>query len=1088
MSLSLHKHWNGWLIAALVLSLLGLKLEILADHGSDVPPAGDWATEVQGLYQPWLHRASDAAGVIATVISSPDPAARIWKLLWLRGNGQWDPRLLGLAAAGLFGLAALVFFPAVLRTSSPGAALILALATLSFFAFPNVRGATLDASQAWAGFLLLFSAAHLAGTALRRPHSTWRRAGHFAGLANVLASTAGLASPLAVLIWVAVAPQERRRGSAPSFLWNATLVVLGLGRLLWAFPHPGWPKLDGAALLHLGAWPLSWPGAAAITCAPSLALLAWTSRPAWDRPSIPLARLAAIWALILIAVLSCPGVMPAGVPPATVLAVVLLVQLSALLAFPTARSNGSIAKAYVATVWLVLILDGLFQQSRLLPDAGQRTRAHEEQAAGVRHFLADDQPGDLQDATGENPGRAEEVARLLRDEAVRAILPASIRLPLPLIPSRAATAFRAGGAPELAGKPALLPTWGTWSPAGAAARGGFASEDLHTAAPLLQIYVAGSLRPPFSSVELQTADGGVIGPIEPRAEATARWKQLNFATPTGAFRVVARAAAPGRWLAFSAPLETGRLAWIGRKLAALWPWILGFGIVLLCYAGSGAASAGWRARDATGMRSTFLAWARRAPWLGVFAYTVFLANFINIYAAASDASGYLNSAKLMLRGCLMLPPRIIPGISTSLQLLTPLGFDVYRGKIAPGYPAGLPLMLAAVGRLSSLDLAIPAVVIAHLVLGIFFTRRLAAVCGLGGVASWVAAGALALCPLYVFMGLQPMSDMPSLVWVTAAVYFALSSRDEPRRALWSGAACALAVLVRPTNAICLVPVALALGGSARRLKFLVLGGLPGAIFATWYNLRLFGSPFHTAYGDVGHLFSAHWIRPTFHTYVLWLPAYFTPLIALAVAGPWARGLTRPARWALPACVLAYFGFFSLYVFTHLTWWYLRFVLPAFPCAVILAVTAGRDLLGRGFPRGGRVRTALSIVLLGWFAGNVAWQFSRLPVLYSRRGNQFYRDSTRWIEEHAPPDAVVLSFQASGAVYYYTNHPIVRAEAGTPSEPETIAIVRQLVAQGRPAYALVVPYDTVPPIATLPGHWEHAASIETAEIWRLTGKK
>ena len=63
-----------------------------------------------------------------------------------------------------------------------------------------------------------------------------------------------------------------------------------------------------------------------------------------------------------------------------------------------------------------------------------------------------------------------------------------------------------------------------------------------------------------------------------------------------------------------------------------------------------------------------------------------------------------------------------------------------------------------------------------------------------------------------------------------------------------------------------------------------------------------GASVGVAYGDVGDLFRWHWVLPTMNTYILWIPAYFTPLILLAVAGPWARGLIRPARMALAACV------------------------------------------------------------------------------------------------------------------------------------------------------------------------------------------
>jgi hypothetical protein len=292
----------------------------------------------------------------------------------------------------------------------------------------------------------------------------------------------------------------------------------------------------------------------------------------------------------------------------------------------------------------------------------------------------------------------------------------------------------------------------------------------------------------------------------------------------------------------------------------------------------------------------------------------------------------------------------------------------------------------------------------------------------------------------------------------------------------------VAVLLRPANVICLLPVALALGFSARRLVLCAAGILPGAILAAWYNLRVYGNPLRTGHGEVGYLFSLAWFRPTAASYLHWLPAFFSPLIFLALLGPWARPLARPARLPLSACVLVFFGFYAVYSYTHETWWFLRFVLPAFPCLVILAVAAAEGLLSRCSAGSEIRRTTLAALLLALFACNVAWQFSRLPILYSGRGNQVYRDAAVWAERSLPKDAVVLSFQASGAVFYYTQHPLIRAESLT--ESETFSAVRRLGALGRPVYALVFPNELMLPFSRLPGRWENVAAISQAEVWKM----
>jgi len=66
------------------------------------------------------------------------------------------------------------------------------------------------------------------------------------------------------------------------------------------------------------------------------------------------------------------------------------------------------------------------------------------------------------------------------------------------------------------------------------------------------------------------------------------------------------------------------------------------------------------------------------------------------YAAGSDSSGYLNSARLMAQGHVAEPVRIVPGLvppAWSYGLYQPLGCNVDRetGRLVSSYPVGLPL-------------------------------------------------------------------------------------------------------------------------------------------------------------------------------------------------------------------------------------------------------------------------------------------------------------------------------------------------------------------------------------------------------------
>ncbi len=1088
--------WRIGLVAAVVLSLAGLETRWIAEWGGDVPSPGEWATEAKALYQPWLHRTSALSGLTAAVAPFADSGARAWKLMWLGLNGQWNPQLLSLAAIGLCGLAGVFLFAVILRELAPLEGLALALGTLAFHALPSVSLLSVDPGRAWAGFLLLFSIVHLAGTLRCRPRSFSWWTGQFAGLANVLASAAGVASPLALLGWIAADRAFRRRENLPAqtglAVWNAGLAAFGIARAALLAGRMGPPAVDATALLRFLAWPMSGGFWALIVCAPSIAIVCFTFRPGGDRPSTPIARVLPLWLLVQIAAFAFRGILPTGTWPAAFLILGLPVHLMAAILFPARGRQAALTKWFAAAAWFIVVLSGLVRQGCLAPDSWESNDIIRSREAAARRFVADRDIARLAATPEAIRMSAGDAAALIGDPRVMAILPPSVRPPISLVTSSAASsAFQPGAVPEIERKPEELPVWGSWKPDGSSRTGEFLSEPITAGTRLLQIYIAGNLHPPATSLVLRTAAGAEIGPLQSEAAASSHWTRLNFAVPDRPFRVVARVSRPDAWLAFTAPLEASRVSWFVGKWIAAWTWLSCAGFVLFSCAGLGAATA-WRQGangDAPAPRITGVA-ADCLPWLLLIAYAVFLFPFVDSIAGGADSSGYLNSARLLMGGRLNFPPREIPGIAAGVQLLAPLGFHAnLKGLIAPGYPVGLPLMLAAAGKVVSLQYAIPLVIMGNLLLGVFFTKRLAETCGLSRNWSWVAATLVAFCPLYVFMGLQPMSDVPSLAWVTGALYFALASRERPSMALWAGMATAVAVLLRPANAICVLPAALGLGWSWRRLATWAIGGLPGALFAGWYDFHLYGNPFLTGYGDVSSAFSVHWAGTTLTSYAQWIPVYLTPAIWLALLGPWIGPFNPRSRIALAATAAAYLGFYAFYSYTHESWWFLRFVLPAFPALAILALGGLLGLLQRaGSNAAGRpgLLIGAAAVLPGLFAFNIFYQYSRLPILHANRGDNVYRDCALWIGEHASKEATVICFQGSGSMVYYTDLPIIRSEGF--SEHAVGEIVRKLADLKRPVYALVVQYDAMPPIGHLPGRWESVACFDQARIWKLIAQE
>ncbi len=186
-----------------------------------------------------------------------------------------------------------------------------------------------------------------------------------------------------------------------------------------------------------------------------------------------------------------------------------------------------------------------------------------------------------------------------------------------------------------------------------------------------------------------------------------------------------------------------------------------------------------------GMRRTapppLFPWSRVVPALGLLLYALLLAHYMGAYAGGSDQSGYLNNARMLGQGQVIAPMRLLPGLPPeTLPPYThvPLGFipNQEQATLTPTYPMGLPLLMLAVAKLTGWGLAPGLTLGLHALLGLWLVYRLGRAAGLGAGWAWLGALLLAASPLYIFVSVQVMSDMPALVWATAAVLCAWKSR------------------------------------------------------------------------------------------------------------------------------------------------------------------------------------------------------------------------------------------------------------------------------------------------------------------------
>jgi hypothetical protein len=279
------------------------------------------------------------------------------------------------------------------------------------------------------------------------------------------------------------------------------------------------------------------------------------------------------------------------------------------------------------------------------------------------------------------------------------------------------------------------------------------------------------------------------------------------------------------------------------------------------------------------------------------------------------------------------------------------------------------------------------------------------------------------------MSKSVMSDVPAAAF--SALALALALRDSPAAALGAGLSASAAMLSRPN----LLLAAFVLGGwmawrersRAARLAAFALGVIPGFVAYAVVNRWLYGSAASSGYGDLGRLFAWDHVLVNIRHYASWLIDTQTPLALAGIAAlaiPWARVWATPfARSAARLLMLQLFAVGAVYAAYQPfhDWWYLRFLLPAWPAIVIgmAALTIG---LVRGRAAGLRAIVALAIAGLGVHGIATARQLGVYP---DGEGERRYATIAGLVARMTEPSAVIVTTAHVGPIRYYGGRLTVR---------------------------------------------------------------
>jgi hypothetical protein len=467
--------------------------------------------------------------------------------------------------------------------------------------------------------------------------------------------------------------------------------------------------------------------------------------------------------------------------------------------------------------------------------------------------------------------------------------------------------------------------------------------------------------------------------------------------------------------------------------------------------------------------------------------------FAGAVAGGADSSGYLNSARLLAQGRLSAPVRTIPGIAPleyPAGAFAPLGMRPGRvpGTLVPTYPVGLPLHLAAVSLLVGLKHAPLVVNALAWIASAVLLYRLARLLGLARRWSVVAVVAFVAFPVTVLQSVRPMSDLLATMWCLAAVTFAVRSRTRRRFAVATGVSFAVAVLVRPTDALIAPAIAVAIGANPAAAALAAAGAAPILAGLGVYNAELYGTALTTGYTGIGPLVSLKYLGQGLLHFGRWLGTFLgAPALLLLAAG-----LVRAARGDRRQTVLltwagALVAFYVLYEPSLYGWWRLRFLLPAVPPFVVSALLAAMDLVGRVRTRWGHRSTAtraLTMALLGcliWGLGASAYWVVSQRVWEVGASEDVYPRCVAWAEQQVPANAAFVAMQTTGAIYFYGHRPIVRYDL---LDEDAYARLRTDAATaGVPLYALLFRIDRLEFERRWPGEWERLDGLEEASLWQ-----
>ncbi|MGH9143149.1 MAG: hypothetical protein ACRD2I_18610, partial [Vicinamibacterales bacterium] len=237
----------------------------------------------------------------------------------------------------------------------------------------------------------------------------------------------------------------------------------------------------------------------------------------------------------------------------------------------------------------------------------------------------------------------------------------------------------------------------------------------------------------------------------------------------------------------------------------------------------------------------------------------------------------------------------------------------------------------------------------------------------------------------------------------------------------------------------------------------LLPAAAGAIGIGVINARLYGSPFASGY-DLTDAFKLSYVLPNVRRYGWWLVSVETPFalagfgtLVIPSARLWPTRSSRHALFLFCGGVAVIWLSYLLYLPWDV-WWYLRFLLPAWP---MMTIGAASLIAAWHRSAAGAARAAALLVVVAIGVNGIV-QAGRRDTFAVALGESKYIEVARTVESLTDPNAVIISAQHSGSIRYYAGRLTLRWDTGDPAWLDRT--IDYLAAHGHHPYFVLEPQE------------------------------